>query len=754
MTHNGGPDAGTEGGHDAPITSVTEDHLDALRTARAIHRVAKSSPPGWSTRIGLYGTWGSGKTSILNLLGQLEKSHGSIVVRFSAWSAAGEAGVIRLFYGELTRELTALNLPVPKLGFAKTVAEKGRWIGRLLRNTPKGTDAALGLPEGTASVVGAAADVGINWFRISRKDLETMVDSLGERRVTVFIDDLDRADPKTIPKSLLALRELLDWPRFTFVLAFDKRMIAKALSEYSEAYGENAELFLEKVIDVAFDVPHPTELQRGRLANAAFRACAPFIDDAVARAGRKFLPAEPRRVKQIARKLGVLSAVAARHDPGELDVLALVLLSIVQEASADLEAAAIALASDSGENWELLLGSRNEREEREGALRESLSAHLKGRTDEERDRAIGATLALMHRWSSASAEQIAYITSLVYDEPSFTRKEVRGAVNVWSSGKALPFEEAIAVAAMHSRRSTREAGLQFITIALNLYGESLEEMAGSETELERSKHANLASQHLGFLEHAFAVGDAPSFAAACKSIEVVAQLVGLVGRWAGWTKNQGEDDLRARERGLGLLALVDCDEPEEIFAATDPFWESHHDGKDSPSAQWRATVRAELLPRILHRLFEKFMEPEGVLAAARGEENLATWMLESTKSPVYTDPAWGERLTLLFHGEGLDDVRLANLRDNAKLYLHMLLHQARDSSWGGIEKVKDIDQRLPDLIPTAWCAVVSHPVPFRRISTLLKLKKDLVHAGVEAGKLNEPEWLLQAAAEWARTNAA
>jgi len=234
--------------------------LDALRTARAIQRIIAASPAGWSTRIGLYGTWGSGKTSILNLLGELERRDGSVVVRFSAWSAAGEPGVLRLFYGELTRELSAQGLEAPKLGITKALAEKARWIPKLLRKTPTGTDTVLGLPEGTASALGVAADLGFNWFRISRKDVEAMVGSLGERRVTVFVDDLDRADPITIPKSLLALRELLDWPRFTFVMAFDKRVVGKALGAYSEAYGENAELFLEKVIDISFDVPSHSPL--------------------------------------------------------------------------------------------------------------------------------------------------------------------------------------------------------------------------------------------------------------------------------------------------------------------------------------------------------------------------------------------------------------------------------------------------------------------------------------------------------------
>jgi hypothetical protein len=66
-------------GHDAPITTAREDLLGAVLVARAMHRTIRATPTGWSTRIGLYGAWGSGKTSILNLLETQEVKDDSIV---------------------------------------------------------------------------------------------------------------------------------------------------------------------------------------------------------------------------------------------------------------------------------------------------------------------------------------------------------------------------------------------------------------------------------------------------------------------------------------------------------------------------------------------------------------------------------------------------------------------------------------------------------------------------------------------------
>ena len=92
-------------GHDAPVTLRDDDDLDRWVVARALHRTIATAPAQWSTRIGLYGSWGSGKTSVLNFLEQMCDKRDYLVVRFSAWEAEGESGVIGLFYRALDKRL-------------------------------------------------------------------------------------------------------------------------------------------------------------------------------------------------------------------------------------------------------------------------------------------------------------------------------------------------------------------------------------------------------------------------------------------------------------------------------------------------------------------------------------------------------------------------------------------------------------------------------------------------------------------------
>ena len=48
---------------DAPIERPEDDLLDRRAVARALHRTIDTTPREWSTRVGLYGPWGSGASA-------------------------------------------------------------------------------------------------------------------------------------------------------------------------------------------------------------------------------------------------------------------------------------------------------------------------------------------------------------------------------------------------------------------------------------------------------------------------------------------------------------------------------------------------------------------------------------------------------------------------------------------------------------------------------------------------------------------
>ncbi len=72
--------------HDAPLTFDNARQLDFFErypTACSISQVIQASPPETSTRIGVFGEWGEGKTTVLNFVEGAEKTKRNIVVRIS-----------------------------------------------------------------------------------------------------------------------------------------------------------------------------------------------------------------------------------------------------------------------------------------------------------------------------------------------------------------------------------------------------------------------------------------------------------------------------------------------------------------------------------------------------------------------------------------------------------------------------------------------------------------------------------------------
>jgi hypothetical protein len=107
--------------------------------------------------------------------------------------------------------------------------------------------------EGAADFFGKGKLVKIafgavgNWLKPDGPQVRKIRQTFGKRRVIVFIDDLDRATPELLPKLLLSLREILDLPGFTFVLAFDNEIVADGLKTANKAWGDGAS-FLDKIL--------------------------------------------------------------------------------------------------------------------------------------------------------------------------------------------------------------------------------------------------------------------------------------------------------------------------------------------------------------------------------------------------------------------------------------------------------------------------------------------------------------------------
>lgn len=128
------------------------------------------------------------------------------------------------------------------------------------------------LPErASISFVGKLVEAGTKRLATKPKDVPALKKALSDlllekkKRVLVVIDDIDRLAPDEVRQLFTVIKALADFPYVTYLLAFDREVAATAINEQTGLPGER---YLEKIIQVPFELPRP---DRTALRQALFK---------------------------------------------------------------------------------------------------------------------------------------------------------------------------------------------------------------------------------------------------------------------------------------------------------------------------------------------------------------------------------------------------------------------------------------------------------------------------------------------------
>ena len=205
--------------------------------------------------VGIYGPWGDGKTTVLNLLRAKLAGNDAMVVReFNPWRLADDDSMFRGFFSILAEAIGA-SLSTT---LERATASASRWAGWLRRGTKflallfKSVETVDGLLLRFSEVAKKGDSVGLEELR------DRIVDRLtaSEKRVIILIDDLDRLDKDETHTLFRLIKACADFPNVCYVLAFDDTAVAKAIGERYGGGDESAgRAFLEKIIQVPLRLP-------------------------------------------------------------------------------------------------------------------------------------------------------------------------------------------------------------------------------------------------------------------------------------------------------------------------------------------------------------------------------------------------------------------------------------------------------------------------------------------------------------------
>jgi hypothetical protein len=315
-------------GYDSAQRLKKDDDLGRWRFATEIAEVIRSTPTDWSARIGIFGKWGEGKSTILYFLEEMLKPEGNIVFYFNPWAVQELDELWAEFGSSLLAALDKENLVVesPFIGTARKIQRMPGF--KLLARLGEGAAEYFGKEKIYKTAFGLIG----NWLKPGGAQVRKIRERLENRRVIVFIDDLDRAAPELLPKLLLSLREILDLPGFTFVMAFDNEIVAKGLATANSAWGDGYS-FLDKILDFHYYLPPISAARKRLLLKNTLDRYAKFVPQDSIDPIEHLLPDNPRNLKRLVRGLVSLQPQLARHRADELNWVEIWLAEMIRQVS-------------------------------------------------------------------------------------------------------------------------------------------------------------------------------------------------------------------------------------------------------------------------------------------------------------------------------------------------------------------------------------------------------------------------------------
>ena len=238
---------------DLPITKFEDDTLNRGSFAQSLAQALLQYSHSSSFSIGLYGEWGSGKTSLLNMvLGIVEKSDENIVIlRFNPWLCSDPKQLTTQFFKQMA---TAIKLKKPAAAQAWELIDQYADIFEAASLIPvAGTFVAIAGKILTKRAKKQSEQPVNDLQDIKNKIIEKMIEE--NLKIIVSIDDIDRLSEEEIIAVFQLVKALADFPKTIYLLAFDYDVVVKALRKVQHGDGKE---YLEKVIQVPFEIPAPS----------------------------------------------------------------------------------------------------------------------------------------------------------------------------------------------------------------------------------------------------------------------------------------------------------------------------------------------------------------------------------------------------------------------------------------------------------------------------------------------------------------
>jgi len=231
---------------DNPISTASEDLLQRSKFVERIVREIDMIDASQGYVMAVMGQWGSGKTSVLNLVKERLSNSGSMLVEYNPWLLSGVEELVDGLFREINAKLNKKGVKY------RAAIDKIIDYGEMLT------------PLTSVPVVGAWANGVLTPFQVMAKHRNLRTTSVVEQKeqvaealtnidssIVVIVDDIDRLDKVEVREIFKLVRLTANFPNVIYLLSFDRIRVENALTED----GVPGRAYLEKIVQNGFEIP-------------------------------------------------------------------------------------------------------------------------------------------------------------------------------------------------------------------------------------------------------------------------------------------------------------------------------------------------------------------------------------------------------------------------------------------------------------------------------------------------------------------
>ena len=245
---------------DKPIESSGQDLLGRITFSKQLGEAIYKYDGKDGLVIGVFGKWGTGKTSILNMvineIYSLSESDDkrTIIVNFSPWNYTDKDNLISIFFDDLRKKIK-FNSNNENLKQIVKAIDQYSGVLNLLSYT------SVVLNQNWIMMLKYPLKYFYQYIRgkiledINLDKAKTNLEKVlikSNQKIIVIIDDINRLTNTQIRDIFQLVKQVGNFPNIIYVLSMDRDVVCRALEDVHNINGSE---YLEKIIQIPFEIP-------------------------------------------------------------------------------------------------------------------------------------------------------------------------------------------------------------------------------------------------------------------------------------------------------------------------------------------------------------------------------------------------------------------------------------------------------------------------------------------------------------------